>query len=96
MTIATAVHPPKATLYRMVMDKHVCPYGLKAKDLLRRQGFMVEDHWLTSREATDAFKAQHGVKTTPQDLHQQRADRWVRRPAPAFREGNRGSEGHDL
>ena len=66
MTIATAVHPPKATLYRMVMDKHVCPYGLKAKDLLRRQGFMVEDHWLTSREATDAFKAQHGVKTTPQ------------------------------
>jgi glutaredoxin len=66
MTIATAVHPPKATLYRMVMDKHVCPYGLKAKDLLRRQGFMVEDHWLTSREATDAFKAQHGVKMTPQ------------------------------
>jgi hypothetical protein len=27
---------------------------------------MVEDHWLTSREATEAFKAQHGVKTTPQ------------------------------
>ena len=42
---------PKATLYRMVMDKHVCPYGLKAKDLLRRQGFSIEDKWLTSREA---------------------------------------------
>lgn len=56
----------QATLYRMVMDNHVCPYGLKAKDLLRRQGFMVEDKWLTSREATDAFKAEHGVQTTPQ------------------------------
>jgi glutaredoxin len=50
----------------MVMDKHVCPYGLKAKDLLRRQGFTVEDKWLTSREVTDAFKDQHGVRTTPQ------------------------------
>jgi glutaredoxin len=58
--------PPKATLYRMVMDKHVCPYGLKAKDLLRRHGFNVEDKWLTTREATEAFKAEHGVQTTPQ------------------------------
>jgi len=58
--------PRRATLYRMVMDTHVCPYGLKARDLLRRQGFEVDDRWLTSREATDAFKAQHGVRTTPQ------------------------------
>ena len=58
--------PRQATLYRMVMEQHTCPYGLKAKDLLRRQGFTVEDKWLTSREATDAFKAEHGVKTTPQ------------------------------
>lgn len=50
----------------MVMYKHVCPYGLKAKDLLQRQGYSVDDHWLTSREATDAFKAEHGVQTTPQ------------------------------
>jgi len=50
----------------MVTDEHVCPYGLKAKDLLRRQGFTVDDRWLTTREATDAFKAEHGVKTTPQ------------------------------
>jgi glutaredoxin len=28
-----------ATLYRMVMPDHLCPYGLKAKDLLERQGF---------------------------------------------------------
>jgi glutaredoxin len=56
----------KATLYRMVMPQHVCPYGLKAKDLLERQGFEVEDRWLTTREQTDAFKAEHGVKSTPQ------------------------------
>lgn len=58
--------PKKATLYRMVMDQHVCPYGLKAKDLLRREGFEVEDHWLTSRDETDTFKTEYGVKTTPQ------------------------------
>jgi glutaredoxin len=63
----TASHAARhATLYRMVMEKHVCPYGLKAKALLRRKGFTVEDRWLTSREATDDFKAEHGVKTTPQ------------------------------
>lgn len=58
--------PRVATLYRMVMDTHVCPYGLKSRYLLRRAGYRVEDRWLTSREATDAFKREHGVKTTPQ------------------------------
>lgn len=56
----------KAILYRMVMPAHVCPFGLKARDLLQRRGFEVEDHWLTTREETDAFKAQHDLKTTPQ------------------------------
>jgi glutaredoxin len=55
-----------ATLYRMVMDKHVCPYGLRSKHLLQSHGYKVEDHWLTTREETDAFKAKHDVKTTPQ------------------------------
>lgn len=55
-----------AVLYRMVMDKHVCPYGIKSKYLLESQGYTVEDHWLKTREETDAFKAEHGVKTTPQ------------------------------
>jgi len=55
-----------AVLYRMVMPQHTCPYGLKAKDLLKRSGFQVEDRLLTTREATDAFKAEHGVATTPQ------------------------------
>ena len=56
----------KAVLHRMVMPTHTCPFGLKAKDLLQRQGYAVEDHWLRTREETDAFKAEHGVKTTPQ------------------------------
>ncbi len=56
----------QATIYRMVMDKHVCPYGLKAKDLLRREGFAIDDHWLKTRDETDAFKAEHDVSTTPQ------------------------------
>ena len=64
--MASAAAPRTATLYRMVMPKHTCPYGLKARDLLARQGFAVEDRWLTTREATEAFRAEHGVKTTPQ------------------------------
>lgn len=55
-----------ATLYRMVMDKHICPYGIKSKYLLESKGYEVDDHWLTTREQTDAFKAEHDVKTTPQ------------------------------
>lgn len=56
----------QATLYRMVMPDHICPYGLKALHLLKSRGFAVEDRWLTSRAETDAFKAEHSVKTTPQ------------------------------
>ncbi len=58
--------PSRAVIHRMVMPGHTCPYGLKAVDLLRRHGFEVEDHPLTTREETDAFKTAHNVKTTPQ------------------------------
>ena len=56
----------KAVVHRMVMPNHTCPYGLKAIHLLKRAGYEVEDHHLTTREETDAFKGQHGVATTPQ------------------------------
>jgi glutaredoxin len=56
----------KAVVHRMVMPSHTCPYGLKAVDLLKRSGYEVEDHHLTTRAQTDAFKAQVGVATTPQ------------------------------
>lgn len=62
----TAKQEKKAVLYRMVMEKHVCPYGLKTKDLLQREGYTVDDNWLTSRSETDAFKDKHDVSTTPQ------------------------------
>ncbi|SNS06839.1 glutaredoxin family protein [Antarctobacter heliothermus] len=55
-----------AMLYRMVMPDHLCPFGLKSKDLLERNGYTVEDHHLTTREETDAFMKKHGVETTPQ------------------------------
>ena len=55
-----------AELYRMVTSQHICPFGLRSKDLLEREGFEVEDHQLSSREETDAFKQQYDVKTTPQ------------------------------
>ncbi|MCW8109886.1 glutaredoxin [Alteromonas ponticola] len=56
----------KATLYRMVTDEHMCPYGLKSKDLLEREGYSVDDQKLTSRAEIDAFKSKHDVETTPQ------------------------------
>jgi glutaredoxin len=62
-----------ATLYRMVMPDHVCPYGRKSKWLLESHGYQVDDHWLRTREETDAFKAEHKVATTPQTfIHGQR------------------------
>ena len=56
----------QAVLYRIVTDQHVCPFGLKARDLLTRRGFNVDDQILASREEIDAFKSQHAVETTPQ------------------------------
>ncbi|WCP11886.1 hypothetical protein sphantq_00281 [Sphingobium sp. AntQ-1] len=55
-----------ASIYRMVMPGHICPYGVKARWLLKRHGYDVDDHWLKTRAETDAFKAQYDVKTTPQ------------------------------
>ena len=55
-----------AHLYRMVMPGHICPYGLKSLHLLRTHGYAVDDNQLGTREETDAFKAEHGVATTPQ------------------------------
>lgn len=59
-------NPKNAILYRMVMEKHVCPWGIKAKYLLENEGFKVDDRWLTTKEQTESFKAEYAVKTTPQ------------------------------
>lgn len=45
-----------AILYRMVTSDHMCPFGLKSRDLLNRHGYDVEDKHLKSRDEIDAFK----------------------------------------
>jgi len=66
LTVKETGQGKKAIVYRMVTDEHICPFGLKTVDLLKRKGFEVEDNWLTNRAETDAFKDKHDVKTTPQ------------------------------
>lgn len=61
-----STHKKQAKLYRMVMKDHLCPYGLKSKDLLEREGYNVEDHHLKTREETDSFQEKYNVDTTPQ------------------------------
>jgi glutaredoxin len=58
--------PRTARLYRMVMPDHVCPYGVKARWQLEKNGYLVDDRWLRTRDETEAFKREHKVKTTPQ------------------------------
>ncbi|WP_420229345.1 MauE/DoxX family redox-associated membrane protein [Psychrobacter sp. ER1] len=55
-----------AVVYRMVKPDHVCPFGLKALDLLERNGYQVEDKHLTNDAETQALKDKLNVKTTPQ------------------------------
>lgn len=55
-----------ATLYRMVLPDHTCPFGVRARQMLEANGFAVDDRLLTTREEVDAFEAEQGVATTPQ------------------------------
>jgi glutaredoxin 3 len=55
-----------ATLYRMVLPDHVCPFGVRAKQMLEQKGFTVDEHILSSREQVDAFQQEQDVQTTPQ------------------------------
>ncbi len=54
-----------ATLHRMVLPDHVCPYGVRAKELLEEAGYTVDDRLLRTREEVDSFERNHGVATTP-------------------------------
>ncbi len=56
----------KAIIYRIVIDNHLCPYGLKALDLLKSKNYEVEDIHLKTRKEIEAFKQKHNIKTTPQ------------------------------
>lgn len=55
-----------ATIYRMVTPSHFCPWGIKAKDLLNRNGYKIDDRHLDSEEANEQFKKKNGFDETPQ------------------------------
>jgi glutaredoxin 3 len=54
-----------ATLTRMVLPDHECPFGVRAKAMLEQAGFTIDEHILASRDEVEAFKAEHDVATTP-------------------------------
>ena len=56
----------KATLYRMVLDDHDCPFGRRAKEMLEAAGYQIDEHILATRDDVDAYKEKEGVATTPQ------------------------------
>jgi glutaredoxin 3 len=56
----------QAVLYKKDLPNHTCPFGLRAKQLLEEHGYEVEDAVLATRQETDAFQAEHDVRTTPQ------------------------------
>jgi glutaredoxin len=62
----TMAETRSATLYRMVLTDHICPFGVRAKQMLEAAGFQVDDRVLRSREEVDAFEDEQGVQTTPQ------------------------------
>ncbi len=55
-----------AEIYRKETAEHKCPWGLKTLDLLKREGFEVEDHPLATRAQAEDFMARNDAKTTPQ------------------------------
>lgn len=56
----------QAIIDRMVTPKHICPWGIKAYDLLKRNGYQVEDRHILTKEANKEYKQEHGVDETPQ------------------------------
>lgn len=56
---------PRATIHRMVLPDHTCPFGKRAKEMLEQAGYEVDDRILASRAEVDAFKSEHGLATTP-------------------------------
>ena len=58
--------PQSVVLYRMILPDHTCPFGLRAKQILKSAGIEFEERILSSREEVDSFEDEHGVETTPQ------------------------------
>jgi glutaredoxin len=58
--------PQPVHLYRLDAPDHHCPYGERARQLLKERGIPFQDHRLTSQEEAEQFQATQGVTTTPQ------------------------------
>ncbi len=58
--------PREATLYRMVLPEHECPFGLRARSMLEQAGLAIDERILSTREQVEQCKAEFGVATTPQ------------------------------
>ena len=56
----------QAVLYRMNTSKKICVHGLKAKDLLKRNGYRVDDRHLKNPDAIQMFKKAYNVPSLPQ------------------------------
>lgn len=66
MGAATTGSGGSATIYRLVTPDHVCPYGLKSLDLLRRKGLDVDDRHLETEAEAAELRDRLDVETTPQ------------------------------
>ena len=55
-----------AKIVRMVTPDHLCPWGIKAYDLLKRKGFEVVDEHLDSMDANKKYKEENDFSETPQ------------------------------
>ena len=57
----------EVVLYRMVLPDHVCPYGVRAKQLLEDAGHGASTTAsCTPERRSMRFQEEHGVDTTPQ------------------------------
>jgi glutaredoxin len=50
----------------MVTSQKICVHSLKAKDLLKRNGYRVDDHHLKDPDAIQTFNKAHNVPSLPQ------------------------------
>ena len=66
-----------ATVYRMVMPEPHVPLRPEDFYLLKREGFEIDDNHLTTREETDAFKAEARRQNDAADLYRWKADRRI-------------------
>lgn len=64
--IINHLEPKEALIFRLVKSNHLCPFGLKALELLKSKGYRIIDCHITNDEENQTVKDVLNVKTTPQ------------------------------